>query len=44
MADELLGTGEDVRVVEMATEVIAIQNGEIRRMADLLHDDPAGDG
>ncbi len=36
MADALLGTGEDVRVREMATEVIATQNGEISRLAALL--------
>jgi uncharacterized protein (DUF305 family) len=36
MADEQLGAGEDVRVTEMATEVIAAQAGEIRRMEDLL--------
>ena len=38
MADELLAQGEDVRVTEMATDVIAVQNGEIRRMEDLLSD------
>lgn len=36
MAEELLGSGEDVRVVEMATEVVASQAAEIRRMEDLL--------
>lgn len=36
MAEQLLGTGRDVRVTEMATEVIATQAGEIRRLDDLL--------
>ena len=36
MADTLVRTGEDVRVREMATEVIATQNAEITRLADLL--------
>lgn len=38
MADDQLGGGEDVRVTEMATDVVATQNGEIRRMEDLLAD------
>ena len=38
MADEVLAQGEDIRVTEMATDVIAVQNGEIRRMEDLLAD------
>lgn len=38
MADALLRTGEDVRVREMATDVIATQNGEISRLAALLDD------
>ena len=38
MADELLAQGEDIRVTEMATDVVAVQNGEIRRMEDLLGD------
>lgn len=36
MADTLVRTGEDVRVREMATDVIATQNGEISRLAALL--------
>ena len=36
MADDLLASGKDQRVGEMATEVVAIQNGEIRRLEDLL--------
>lgn len=36
MADDLLSAGKDQRVGEMATEVIAIQSGEIRRLEDLL--------
>ena len=36
MAEEVLTTGEDIRVSEMATEVVAGQSGEIRRMEDLL--------
>lgn len=36
MAEEQLSSGEDLRVVEMATEVVASQAGEIRRMEDLL--------
>ncbi len=36
MADDVLGSGEDIRVSEMATDVIATQNGEIRRLKDLL--------
>lgn len=38
MADTLLRTGEDVRVREMATDVIATQSGEISRLAALLDD------
>lgn len=40
MADELLGSGEHLRVVEMATDVLATQSGEIARMDDLLDDLP----
>lgn len=36
MAERLLGAGEDERVNQMAAEVIAAQNGEIRRMRALL--------
>ncbi|WP_139978135.1 DUF305 domain-containing protein [Nocardioides litoris] len=36
MAEQLLGEGEDVVVGDMATETIAGQNAEIRRMRDLL--------
>ncbi|WP_323791580.1 DUF305 domain-containing protein [Nocardioides sp.] len=36
MADTLVRTGEDVRVREMATDVIATQHGEISRLAALL--------
>ncbi len=38
MAEALVGVGEDVRVNDMATEVIATQNSEIRRMRALLDD------
>lgn len=40
MAEDLLGTGEDVRVVEMAAEVVAGQGAEIQRMRELLADLP----
>lgn len=37
MADDLLAAGEDVRVSEIATDVIATQSGEIRRLVELLN-------
>ncbi|MDO9456749.1 DUF305 domain-containing protein [Nocardioides sp.] len=40
MAEDVLGTGEDVRVTEMATDVVASQNAEIARMRRLLADLP----
>lgn len=40
MAEELLAAGKDVRVVEMATDVVAGQNAEISRMRELLEDLP----
>ncbi|GAA5148285.1 hypothetical protein GCM10023340_21950 [Nocardioides marinquilinus] len=36
MAEDHLGSGEDVRVTEMATDVVVTQNAEIARMRDLL--------
>ena len=36
MAEDVLSAGKDIRVNEMATEVIATQSGEINRMRDLL--------
>lgn len=36
MAEDVLGTGEDQRVSELATEAIATQGAEIARMRDLL--------
>lgn len=40
MAEDVLGEGRDVRVTEMATEVVAGQSAEIRRMRALLEELP----
>lgn len=40
MAEDQLAAGEDVRVVEMAAEVVAGQGAEIQRMRELLEDLP----
>lgn len=40
MAEDVLGAGEDVRVTEMATDVVTGQNAEIERMRALLADLP----
>lgn len=42
MAEDVLGTGRDVRVTEMATDVVAGQNAEIARMRQLLLELPWG--
>lgn len=40
MAQDVLGAGEDVRVAQMAADVVAGQGAEIRRMQDLLGELP----
>lgn len=40
MAEQVLGSGEDVRVTEMATDVIVTQNAEVERMRELLEQLP----
>lgn len=41
MAEQVLGTGKDVVVAEMASDVVTLQNAEIRRMRDLLEQLPS---